>query len=160
MKMISYTIFWIKCFIFINMFMMSTRHPINLMILLFFNVSIISIYYLFSFKSSWISMMLILMTNSGLMIIYIYMVSLSPNQKFKLPNIKKIILMMMMVIIANYNNNYIIYINNTINNKYNLYMYMYPHSINMIIMLLVIFYYMLIIMELISKSKAPLQLKY
>nr|UXG58668.1 NADH dehydrogenase subunit 6 [Dermacentor albipictus] len=80
-------IFWkIKMIIFLSITFMLMTHPILMLISLILLTLFLAMMFYFFFQMSLISLLMILMILGGMLIIFMYMISLCPNQKIKLNN--------------------------------------------------------------------------
>nr|YP_008999747.1 NADH dehydrogenase subunit 6 [Dermacentor nitens]AGH19704.1 NADH dehydrogenase subunit 6 [Dermacentor nitens] len=80
-------IFWkIKMIIFLSISFMLMTHPILMLISLILLTLFLAMMFYLVFQMSLISLLMILMILGGMLIIFMYMVSLCPNQKIKLNN--------------------------------------------------------------------------
>nr|UXG58694.1 NADH dehydrogenase subunit 6 [Dermacentor albipictus] len=85
--MYMYIIFWkIKMIIFLSITFMLMTHPILMLISLILLTLFLAMMFYFFFQMSLISLLMILMILGGMLIIFMYMISLCPNQKIKLNN--------------------------------------------------------------------------
>uniref|UniRef100_A0AAU6QE22 NADH dehydrogenase subunit 6 n=1 Tax=Laelaps nuttalli TaxID=2902835 RepID=A0AAU6QE22_9ACAR len=83
--------------LFISLFLMN--HPVSMIIYLLSISIIFLILILFIFKSSWFSLVFMLMMLGGLMVLFIYMASLSSNEYFKFNKGWNFYLLMLMMYI-------------------------------------------------------------
>nr|UXG58616.1 NADH dehydrogenase subunit 6 [Dermacentor albipictus]UXG58642.1 NADH dehydrogenase subunit 6 [Dermacentor albipictus]UXG58655.1 NADH dehydrogenase subunit 6 [Dermacentor albipictus] len=80
-------IFWkIKVIIFLSIAFMLMAHPILMLISLILLTLFLAMMFYYFFQMSLISLLMILMILGGMLIIFMYMISLCPNQKIKLNN--------------------------------------------------------------------------
>nr|UYB78039.1 NADH dehydrogenase subunit 6 [Dermacentor albipictus]UYB78052.1 NADH dehydrogenase subunit 6 [Dermacentor albipictus] len=75
-----------KMIIFLSITFMLMTHPILMLISLILLTLFLAMMFYFFFQMSLISLLMILMILGGMLIIFMYMISLCPNQKIKLNN--------------------------------------------------------------------------
>nr|YP_010586534.1 NADH dehydrogenase subunit 6 [Psychomyia kalais]UZZ44348.1 NADH dehydrogenase subunit 6 [Psychomyia kalais] len=121
-------------------------------------------------NKSWFSYLLFIMFIGGLMILFMYMCSISTNMKFKI-NFKFYIIMMMIMMIMlmitkyemfNYKINYFNYSSSLIMNDYNFLFKLFNNNALMISLLTInmLFFMMIYTSKMILNLKGPLRKKY
>nr|AIZ58541.1 NADH dehydrogenase subunit 6 [Reticulinasus faini]UYB78025.1 NADH dehydrogenase subunit 6 [Reticulinasus faini] len=133
----------IMCFI-------SSTHPILMILMMIMTSLMLNMYMYMYIKHSWFLLIITLLILGGLLVIFLYITSLTPNKKF---NMKKIIFFTPLIIlienqnlIMNYNSN------NQIMNLFT------PNSLLMLILTLLYLILSLIsIMNLIQSNMIPLK---
>nr|UNO54155.1 NADH dehydrogenase subunit 6 [Dermacentor (Indocentor) sp.] len=85
----------IKLIIFLSILCLSSSHPILMLISLILLTLFLAITFHFLFQLALISLMMILIILGGMLIIFMYMISLCPNKKIQMDN--KMILFSMMI---------------------------------------------------------------
>nr|YP_010381693.1 NADH dehydrogenase subunit 6 [Pseudosymplanella nigrifasciata]UDL72068.1 NADH dehydrogenase subunit 6 [Pseudosymplanella nigrifasciata] len=89
------------------------NHPISLGFSLLFQTIFISINLMNSLESSWYSYILFITIIGGMMVMFMYMASISSNEKFEILSLKKMLLLTFMMIYLYILNKKIIYEMNT-----------------------------------------------
>nr|UCP07173.1 NADH dehydrogenase subunit 6 [Nanhuaphasma hamicercum] len=157
-----------KMMIMLSMMMNTTfltsTHPMSMGLLIIMQTIMIAMITGMMFKSFWYSYILLLMFVGGMMVLFIYMTSLTPNIMFKYSN-KKIIIMimtiiMMMIMMKNMDT---IMINNDSMNNFNemmlMNMYELPNGMSIILLASYLLFTMITVFKITELKKGSLQMK-
>lgn len=128
------------------------NHPITILILIISTTIIISILRIKFLKIIWLSLILILLILGGILILFLYLISLIPNKKiiFK----KKILLLLAFGLIINFNTSN--QVNLSINTIINLF---FPPSIRWLLFIIIyLLLTLIVVIIIIESSKAPIKL--
>nr|YP_010535542.1 NADH dehydrogenase subunit 6 [Alectorobius fonsecai]UYB78311.1 NADH dehydrogenase subunit 6 [Alectorobius fonsecai]UYL27220.1 NADH dehydrogenase subunit 6 [Alectorobius fonsecai] len=137
-------LFMITCFI-------SSSHPISMIIMIILISLSINMYMYMHMKFSWFIMIITLLILGGLMVIFLYITSLTPNKKFNFN--KKFLLMTALLIFFSKTNQMM----NSCHKSQIMNMF-YPESLVTLILTLIFLMLTLIsIMWLINSSMAPIK---
>nr|ARO34967.1 NADH dehydrogenase subunit 6 [Syrista parreyssii]UGN61586.1 NADH dehydrogenase subunit 6 [Syrista parreyssii] len=108
----SYTI-WMSLVMIFSLLNLNDAHPITMMMCLVIYSSIIAVKMTFLYKNSWYSYLLFLSMIGGILILFLYFVSVAPNEKFSFLKNEFMKLTLFMIIsailiymIMYYNNDY------------------------------------------------------
>nr|QHQ98506.1 NADH dehydrogenase subunit 6 [Coleolaelaps cf. liui XFX-2019] len=137
-------LFCLSCFFLSN-------HPISSTLSLIFSSMIIIFSCSSMLKNSWFSMIFMLMLIGGLIILFIYMASLSSNEALSInPSQSTKIFLSLVFILPSPNPPYLS------SNMYNINsIFSSLSNLNNIVALLILFFYLILIIEIISFSKSP-----
>nr|YP_010231350.1 NADH dehydrogenase subunit 6 [Dermacentor auratus]QSV37419.1 NADH dehydrogenase subunit 6 [Dermacentor auratus] len=131
-----------KFILCLSILLLSMFHPISMLISLILFTLFLSIMFYFLFQCSLISLMMILIILGGMLIIFMYMISLCPNKKIQV-NIKTTLFMIMASLPISIP---IFFMNLEILHITKIY------SINFINMLILMMMYLIISLMIISKN--------
>uniref|UniRef100_A0AAU6W804 NADH dehydrogenase subunit 6 n=1 Tax=Tinodes ventralis TaxID=3144872 RepID=A0AAU6W804_9NEOP len=160
-------------FIFFNNMFMLIKHPMALNSIIFMQLLISCFLFNFMINNSWFSYILFIMFIGGLMILFMYMCSISSNLKFKI-NFKLMILMIFMFLILlfimmNMKNLFYFYklnnlnylLNNMLNNKMMLFKLYEKNSLMIsLITIHMLFFLMIFSTKMMKNFQGPLRKKY
>nr|AND96704.1 NADH deshydrogenase subunit 6 [Onthophagus pullus] len=153
--------------IMLSMFMMWTKHPLSMGIILLIQTINLSLYMGYLNMNYWYSYILFLIMIGGMLVLFIYMTSIASNEKFY-PSIKLFIMFNLMMfmsfmiyIIINpfyflLNNNFKEFNNNMINLSLNKY-FNFPNSIIMYMLIIYLLITLLAIVQISSFKKGSLR---
>nr|YP_009536369.1 NADH dehydrogenase subunit 6 [Ornithodoros hermsi]AYN50647.1 NADH dehydrogenase subunit 6 [Ornithodoros hermsi]UYB78376.1 NADH dehydrogenase subunit 6 [Ornithodoros hermsi] len=71
-----------KFTLFLSFFFMSSQHPISMTLIMIMITLYINIFMYFMMKYTWFLLLISLLILGGLMVIFLYITSLTPNKKF------------------------------------------------------------------------------
>nr|AIZ58437.1 NADH dehydrogenase subunit 6 [Argas africolumbae] len=140
-----------KISMLISIFFFMSLHPLTMLIMLILmTLNIITIVYL-STKTTWIPMILILLILGGMLVLFIYITSVTPNKKFSFK--KQSILMVMPFLMFSTNMVYLNFSQTSI-----LLFNMDKNSFLLIFITIYLLITLIAIMKLINSSTAPIRL--
>nr|UBA17452.1 NADH dehydrogenase subunit 6 [Peruphasma schultei] len=148
-----------------NMFFLLMKHPLSMGTLIIIQALMIAMITGMSYKSFWFSYILFLMFIGGMMVLFIYMTSLTPNMLFSL-SLKKILIMLLtlMFIMTIFKWNKTIYNNDMMNmNTTNLIlikMYSSPMNISVIMLANYLLFTMITVFKITESNMGPLRMTY
>nr|ATI10819.1 NADH dehydrogenase subunit 6 [Megalophasma granulatum] len=154
-----------KMIMLLNMTMNSlfiiTKHPLSMGLTIIMQTIIISMTTSIMYKSSWFSFILFMMYVGGMMVLFIYVISLIPNMLFtlNLKNMSMIIMIMMMSMMLipqkyfTMNTDMNMMNNNILNN-----MYAMPFNMLIIMMASYLLFTMITVFKIIENNKSPLRM--
>lgn len=154
-KFMYYIILFSEILLCLNILIISFflfNHPITILILIISTTIIISILRIKFLKMIWLSLILILLILGGILILFLYLISLIPNKKiiFK----KKILLLLAFGLIINFNTSN--QVNLSINTIINLF---FPPSIRWLLFIIIyLLLTLIVVIIIIESSKAPIKL--
>lgn len=154
-KFMYYIILFSEILLCLNILIISFflfNHPITILILIISTTIIISILRIKFLKIIWLSLILILLILGGILILFLYLISLIPNKKiiFK----KKILLLLAFGLIINFNTSN--QVNLSINTIINLF---FPPSIRWLLFIIIyLLLTLIVVIIIIESSKAPIKL--
>nr|QNE85398.1 NADH dehydrogenase subunit 6 [Psychomyia pusilla] len=157
-------------FLFTNIMFMLSKHPMILNFIIFIQLLNSCFFMNLLINKSWFSYLLFIMFIGGLMILFMYMCSISTNMKFKI-NFKFYIGSMLMFMLMFYSMKYDMFnykINNfdfndlIINNNYNYLFKLFNNNSLMISLMTInmLFFMMIYTSKMIMNVKGPLRKKY
>lgn len=154
-KFMYYIILFSEILLCLNILIISFflfNHPMTILILIISTTIIISILRIKFLKIIWLSLILILLILGGILILFLYLISLIPNKKiiFK----KKILLLLAFGLIINFNTSN--QVNLSINTIINLF---FPPSIRWLLFIIIyLLLTLIVVIIIIESSKAPIKL--
>nr|AMX74130.1 NADH dehydrogenase subunit 6 [Navis striatus] len=141
-----------KFMVLISLFFLLSTHPLTMIFLLVIITFLTAFMMYLTMKSTWFSLILILLILGGMLVLFIYITSLTPNQKFTL-NKKNIFLLLLPMLMQMNNKMQLTF------SKENIYMYnMNNNSLLLIFITTYLLITLIAIMKLINSTKGPLRL--
>nr|QLD97034.1 NADH dehydrogenase subunit 6 [Navis striatus] len=141
-----------KFMVLISLFFLLSTHPLTMIFLLVIITFLTAFMMYLTMKSTWFSLILILLILGGMLVLFIYITSLTPNQKFTLN--KKNIFLLLLPMLMHMNNKMQLTFS-----KENIYMYnMHNNSLLLIFITTYLLITLIAIMKLINSTKGPLRL--
>nr|YP_009480277.1 NADH dehydrogenase subunit 6 [Navis striatus]AIZ58463.1 NADH dehydrogenase subunit 6 [Navis striatus]AIZ58476.1 NADH dehydrogenase subunit 6 [Navis striatus]QLD97047.1 NADH dehydrogenase subunit 6 [Navis striatus] len=141
-----------KFMVLISLFFLLSTHPLTMIFLLVIITFLTAFMMYLTMKSTWFSLILILLILGGMLVLFIYITSLTPNQKFTLN--KKNIFLLLLPMLMHMNNKMQLTFS-----KENIYMYnMNNNSLLLIFITTYLLITLIAIMKLINSTKGPLRL--
>nr|YP_010535711.1 NADH dehydrogenase subunit 6 [Ornithodoros tabajara]UYB78649.1 NADH dehydrogenase subunit 6 [Ornithodoros tabajara]UYB78662.1 NADH dehydrogenase subunit 6 [Ornithodoros tabajara] len=137
------TILMILCF-------MASNHPIFMILIMIMTSLLLNVYMYMYMKNTWFIFLITLLILGGLLVIFLYITSLTPNKKFNFN--KKIFLMLPLIFLPK-----ITFISNN-NTTLQMLVLFLPKSLTMLLMTLIYLILTLIsIMVMLKSSMAPIK---
>nr|YP_010286770.1 NADH dehydrogenase subunit 6 [Halticus minutus]UKT60751.1 NADH dehydrogenase subunit 6 [Halticus minutus] len=157
----------------VNMLFMMSNHPMSMGLMILIQTTIISLMSSIIMKSSWLSFMLMITMISGLMVLFMYMSSSTPNKKFLITSksiLTTMYIILLMILLFLYLENKMIINDNyfmmemmdfkTLSTQSLMKIYTSKNSILTIIIVSYLFFTMIISTLLVNIEEGPMQMKF
>nr|YP_010550100.1 NADH dehydrogenase subunit 6 [Ornithodoros waterbergensis]AIZ58606.1 NADH dehydrogenase subunit 6 [Ornithodoros waterbergensis]AMX74169.1 NADH dehydrogenase subunit 6 [Ornithodoros waterbergensis]UYL27168.1 NADH dehydrogenase subunit 6 [Ornithodoros waterbergensis] len=140
-----------KLLMMISIWFISSNHPISMILILIFSTLLMNFYIYIQLKSTWFPLMVTLLILGGMLAIFLYITSLTPNKKFHM--IKIPILLSTMVLMIKTKTN--LFMNFQQNQVFN--MFTNSPTTLIIIMMIYLLVTLIAIMMMIKAAMAPMK---
>nr|YP_010534075.1 NADH dehydrogenase subunit 6 [Amblyomma latum]UXX50170.1 NADH dehydrogenase subunit 6 [Amblyomma latum] len=133
-----------------SILMMTMKHPLSMLLSVISLTLMISLFFYQNTCNSFIPLIIILLIMGGMLIIFMYMISLCPNKKFKV-NSKNFIWLLFIFLM----NSKMIHLK--ILNEDMMKIYCYPYMNMLLIMMIYLFINLMIMMKMLNWISSPMK---